>query len=190
MGRREITLRISTLPTIWGENVVLRVLDPSNLDLKLSQMGFAPAVFKQLKECIEKPNGVILVTGPTGSGKTTTLYAILEELNTVEASIFTLEDPVEYQLQMIRQTQIRDAVGMTFGNGLRALLRQDPDILLVGETRDTETAQLMVRAALTGHLVFSTLHTNDAAGSIPRLVDMGVESYLLPTALLAVIAQR
>jgi type II secretory ATPase GspE/PulE/Tfp pilus assembly ATPase PilB-like protein len=190
MGRREITLRISTLPTIWGENVVLRVLDPSNLDLKLSQMGFAPAVFKQLKECIEKPNGVILVTGPTGSGKTTTLYAILEELNTVEASIFTLEDPVEYQLQMIRQTQIRDAVGMSFGNGLRALLRQDPDILLVGETRDTETAQLMVRAALTGHLVFSTLHTNDAAGSIPRLVDMGVEPYLLPTALLAVIAQR
>jgi type IV pilus assembly protein PilB len=190
VGRREITLRISTLPTIWGENVVLRVLDPSNLDLKLSQMGFAPAVYKQLTEVIEKPNGVILVTGPTGSGKTTTLYAILEELNTVEASIFTLEDPVEYQLQMIRQTQIRDAVGMTFGNGLRALLRQDPDILLVGETRDTETAQLMVRAALTGHLVFSTLHTNDAAGSIPRLVDMGVEPYLLPTALLAVIAQR
>lgn len=190
VGRREITLRISSLPTVWGENIVLRILDPSNLDLKLHQMGFAPEVYKQLTEVIKKPHGVILVTGPTGSGKTTTLYAILDALNTTEASIFTLEDPVEYQLQMIRQTQIREAVGMTFAGGLRALLRQDPDILLVGETRDTETAQLMVRAALTGHLVFSTLHTNDAAGSIPRLVDMGVEPYLLPSALLGVIAQR
>jgi type IV pilus assembly protein PilB len=139
---------------------------------------------------MDKPHGVIIVTGPTGSGKTTTLYAILRELCTEDVSIFTLEDPIEYKMPGLTQTQIKDEVGLTFSAGLRALLRQDPDIILVGETRDTETAQLMVRAALTGHLVFTTLHTNDAPGALPRLLDMGVEPYLLPDSLLAVLAQR
>lgn len=190
IGQREISLRVSTLPTVWGENVVLRVLDPAALDLGLKDMGFRPHVYEQLTETIRKPNGVVLVTGPTGSGKSTTLYAILGELNTPEVSIFTLEDPVEYRLNLIRQTQINAKVGMTFNTGLRALLRQDPEIILVGETRDAETAELMVRAALTGHLVFTTLHTNDAAGCIPRLIDMGVEPYLLPSCLQGALAQR
>ena len=133
---------------------------------------------------------MVLVTGPTGSGKSTTLYSVLNEVSTMDVSIFTLEDPIEYRIALVRQTQVHEEMGLTFSTGLRALLRQDPDIILVGETRDTETAQLMVRAALTGHLVFSTLHTNDAAGAIPRLIDMGVEPYLLPAALLAVLAQR
>lgn len=190
IGQREISLRVSTLPTVWGENIVLRVLDPAALDLGLEDMGFRPQVYQQLSETIKKPNGVILVTGPTGSGKSTTLYAILGKLNTPEVSIFTLEDPVEYRLNLIRQTQINAKVGMTFNTGLRALLRQDPEIILVGETRDAETAELMVRAALTGHLVFTTLHTNDAAGCIPRLIDMGVEPYLLPSCLQGALAQR
>lgn len=190
IGQREISLRVSTLPTVWGENVVLRVLDPAALDLGLEDMGFRPELYDQMVATIAKPNGVVLVTGPTGSGKSTTLYAILGKLNKPDVSIFTLEDPVEYRLSMIRQTQINDKVGMTFNTGLRALLRQDPEIILVGETRDTETAELMVRAALTGHLVFSTLHTNDAAGCIPRLIDMGVEPYLLPSCLQGTLAQR
>lgn len=190
IGQREISLRVSTLPTVWGENVVLRVLDPSALDLGLKDMGFRPQLYNQLTEVIYKPNGVVLVTGPTGSGKSTTLYAILGELNKPEVSIFTLEDPVEYRLSMIRQTQINSKVGMTFNTGLRALLRQDPEIILVGETRDQETAELMIRAALTGHLVFTTLHTNDSAGCIPRLIDMGVEPYLLPSCLQGALAQR
>ncbi|HON07702.1 MAG TPA: GspE/PulE family protein, partial [Verrucomicrobiota bacterium] len=136
------------------------------------------------------PYGVILVTGPTGSGKTTTLYSALNEVSSMELSVYTLEDPIEYKMPLIRQTQINEDAGMTFSAGLRAILRQDPDVILVGETRDTETAMLMIRAALTGHLVFSTLHTNDAAGAIPRLVDMGVEPYLLPASLVAVLAQR
>ena len=190
IGQREISLRVSTLPTVWGENVVLRILDPAALELGLEDMGFRPQVYQQLSETIKKPNGVVLVTGPTGSGKSTTLYAILGKLNTPEVSIFTLEDPVEYRLNLIRQTQINTKVGMTFNTGLRALLRQDPEIILVGETRDTETAELMVRAALTGHLVFTTLHTNDSAGCIPRLIDMGVEPYLLPSCLQGALAQR
>src|SRR5207249_4115885 len=139
---------------------------------------------------VNKPSGVVLVTGPTGSGKTTTLYAVLQQVSTLEVSTFTLEDPIEYRMPLIRQTQIKEEIGLTFSSGLRALLRQDPDVILVGETRDTETAQLMVRAALTGHLVFSTLHTNDAAGAIPRLIDMGVEPFLLPASLIGVLAQR
>ena len=139
---------------------------------------------------MNKPYGVVLVTGPTGSGKSTTLYAVLQEVSTIEVSTFTLEDPIEFRMPLVRQTQIRDEVGLTFSAGLRALLRQDPDIVLVGETRDTETAHLMVRAALTGHLVFSTLHTNDAAGALPRLLDMGVDPFLLPASLLGVLAQR
>src|SRR5207249_2148917 len=151
---------------------------------------FAPEVEDQFRQLINKPYGVVLVTGPTGSGKSTTLYAVLQEVATMQVSTFTLEDPIEFRMPVVRQTQIKEDVGLTFSAGLRALLRQDPDIILVGETRDTETAQLMVRAALTGHLVFSTLHTNDAPGAIPRLIDMGVDPFLLPASLLAVLAQR
>jgi type IV pilus assembly protein PilB len=189
-GRREINLRVSSLPTAHGENVVLRILDPSAQMVNLRSLGFAPEVYQAFFSAITRPYGVVLVTGPTGSGKTTTLYAVLKEVSSLQVSTFTLEDPIEYRMSLIRQTQIKEEIGLTFSNGLRALLRQDPDIILVGETRDTDTAQLMVRAALTGHLVFSTLHTNDAAGAIPRLIDMGVEPYLLPASLVAVLAQR
>jgi type IV pilus assembly protein PilB len=190
VGGRQVNLRVSILPTNYGENVVARILDSSTQALTLPALGFAPDVEKLFRETVKKPYGVILVTGPTGSGKTTTLYAVLQQVSTIEVSAFTLEDPIEYKMPLVRQTQIKEEVGLTFSAGLRALLRQDPDIILVGETRDTETAQLMVRAALTGHLVFSTLHTNDATGAIPRLLDMGVEPYLLPSSLLAVLAQR
>lgn len=190
VGGRRVNLRVSSLPTAFGENVVARILDPSSQVHKLSSLGFEPDVREAFNEAVSKPYGVILVTGPTGSGKSTTLYAVLQEVSTMGVSTFTLEDPIEYRMSLVRQTQIREDAGLTFSTGLRALLRQDPDIILVGETRDTETAQLMVRAALTGHLVFSTLHTNDAAGAIPRLVDMGVEPYLLPSSLIAILAQR
>jgi type II secretory ATPase GspE/PulE/Tfp pilus assembly ATPase PilB-like protein len=156
----------------------------------ISTLGFSPQDYASFQEAVQRPYGVVLVTGPTGSGKTTTLYSVLKEIASLEVSTFTLEDPIEYRVPLIRQTQIKEEIGLTFGTGLRALLRQDPDVILVGECRDTETAQLMVRAALTGHLVFSTLHTNDAAGAIPRLIDMGVEPYLLPASLVAVLAQR
>ncbi len=190
VGGREVNLRVSSLPTSFGENIVARILDPKNQILNLPALGFAPDVETEFREAINKPYGVVLVTGPTGSGKTTTLYTVLQEVSGMDVSTFTLEDPIEYRMSLVRQTQIKEESGLTFSTGLRALLRQDPDIILVGETRDTETAQLMVRAALTGHLVFSTLHTNDAAGAIPRLVDMGVEPYLLPACLNAVLAQR
>ena len=153
-------------------------------------LGFAPRDYELFREAVHQPHGVVLVTGPTGSGKTTTLYAVLKEITSLEVSTFTLEDPIEYRMPLVRQTQIREEIGFTFSIGLRALLRQDPDIILVGECRDTETATLIVRAALTGHIVFSTLHTNDAAGAIPRLLDMGVEPYLLPASLVAMLAQR
>jgi len=190
VGRRQINLRVSSHPTSYGESVVIRILDPSSQILKLASLGMAPPVEHQLRNVLDAPHGVVIVTGPTGSGKTTTLYAALSEISTSEYSVFTLEDPIEFRLAGLRQTQIKEEIGLTFSNGLRALLRQDPDVILVGETRDTETAQLMVRAALTGHLVFTTLHTNDAAGAIPRLIDMGVEPYLLPESLIAVLAQR
>jgi type IV pilus assembly protein PilB len=190
VGQRHVNLRVSSLPTAYGENIVVRILDPSSQLTKISSLSLSQAMERQLRILLDKPHGVIIVTGPTGSGKTTTLYSILHEICTSDVSIFTLEDPVEFRMNGIRQTQIKEEVGLTFSTGLRALLRQDPDVILVGETRDTETAQLMVRAALTGHLVFSTLHTNDAPGAIPRLVDMGVEPYLLPDSLLAVLAQR
>ena len=189
-GRREINLRVSSLPTAHGENVVLRILDSAAQGVTLLGLGFAPRDYEFFRAAVNRPHGVVLVTGPTGSGKTTTLYAVLKEIASLEVSTFTLEDPIEYRTPLVRQTQIKEEIGLTFGIGLRALLRQDPDVILVGECRDTETAQLMVRAALTGHLVFSTLHTNDAAGAIPRLIDMGVEPYLLPAALVAVLAQR
>jgi type II secretory ATPase GspE/PulE/Tfp pilus assembly ATPase PilB-like protein len=190
VGGRQVNLRVSSLPTNHGENVVARILDPSGQELNLSALGFLPDMEAQFREVANKPYGVVLVTGPTGSGKTTTLYAVLQEVSTMDVSTFTLEDPIEYRMPLVRQTQINEDAGMTFSGGLRALLRQDPDIILVGETRDTETAQLMVRAALTGHLVFSTLHTNDAPGAIPRLLDMGVDAFLLPASLLAVLGQR
>ena len=190
VGGRQVNLRVSSLPTSYGENVVARILDPTSQILNLPALGFLPDVEAQFREVMNKPYGVVLVTGPTGSGKTTTLYGALKEVSTMDVSTFTLEDPIEYRMSLVRQTQIKEEVGLTFSNGLRALLRQDPDIILVGETRDTETAQLMVRAALTGHLVFSTLHTNDAPGAIPRLLDMGVDAFLLPASLLAVLGQR
>jgi type IV pilus assembly protein PilB len=190
VGGRQVNLRVSSLPTSYGENVVARILDPSGQILNLAALGFAPDIEAQLRDVVNKPYGVVLVTGPTGSGKTTTLYAVLQEVSTMDVSTFTLEDPIEYRMSLVRQTQIHEEAGLTFSSGLRALLRQDPDIILVGETRDTETAQLMVRAALTGHLVFSTLHTNDAPGAIPRLLDMGVDAFLLPASLLAVLGQR
>src|SRR6266446_2914563 len=190
VGGRHVNLRVSSLPTSYGENIVARILDPSAQILTLETLGFAPDVQEIFEAAVNKPYGVVLVTGPTGSGKTTTLYGVLQEVATMQVSTFTLEDPIEFRMPVVRQTQIKEDVGLTFSAGLRALLRQDPDIILVGETPNTETAQLMVRAALTGHLVFSTLHTNDAPGAIPRLIDMGVEPYLLPASLLAILAQR
>ena len=190
VGGRQVILRVSSLPTSFGENIVARILDPASKAVGLGTIGFAPDVLETFRGVINQAYGVVLVAGPTGSGKSTTLYAVLNEVSTMEVGIFTLEDPIEYRMPLVRQTQVNEDMGLTFSNGLRALLRQDPDIILVGETRDTETAQLMVRAALTGHLVFSTLHTNDSAGAIPRLIDMGVEPFLLPASLLAVLAQR
>jgi type IV pilus assembly protein PilB len=190
VGRRQVNLRVSSLPVTFGENVVVRILNTGTGLLSISALGMAPAVEAQLRAAINRPYGVFIVTGPTGSGKSTTLYAVLREVSGADVSTFTLEDPVEYRMPGIRQTQIKEEIGLTFSAGLRTLLRQDPDIILVGETRDTETAQLMVRAALTGHLVFTTLHTNDAPGAIPRLVDMGVEPFLLPESLIGVLAQR
>ena len=189
-GSRPVDFRFSSLPTSFGESLVLRLLDRSNLQLDLVSLGFDGQMQGQFLNLLNRPNGVILVTGPTGSGKTTTLYAALSKLPADKRSIFTLEDPVEFSLPLVRQTQVNEKIGLTFASGLRTLLRQDPDIILVGETRDQETAELMVRAALTGHLVLSTLHTNDALGAIPRLVDLGVPSYLLPACLLGVLSQR
>ncbi len=190
LGRREYHLRVSCLPCAHGESVVVRILNSSATRLQLATLGMSAQVEEELSQALAVPYGVIIVTGPTGSGKTTTLYAILNEINSPDLSIFTLEDPIEFRMAGIRQTQIREDIGLTFGAGLRSLLRQDPDVMLVGETRDTETAQLMVRAALTGHLALTTLHTNDAPGAIPRLLDMGVEPYLLPDSLIAILAQR
>lgn len=190
VASREVGLRFSTLPTAYGESIVIRILDRNNISLNLKALGFDPEVEQSFRSVLDRPHGVILVTGPTGSGKTTTLYTALSMIDGTENSIFTLEDPVEYQLPLVRQTQINEAVDLTFAEGLRTLLRQDPDVILVGETRDTETAQLMIRASLTGHLVFTTLHTNDAIGAIPRLIDLGVEPYLLPPTIIGILAQR
>ncbi|MDX8387480.1 MAG: ATPase, T2SS/T4P/T4SS family [Ghiorsea sp.] len=189
-GNRHVDLRVSTLPTQYGESIVLRILDASSASYALQTIGFSPKALQQYQSALSIPHGIILVTGPTGSGKTTTLYASMAEIDTKQRSVFTLEDPIEYSMNNIRQVQIRDDVGMSFAAGLRALLRQDPDVILVGEIRDAETASLAVRAALTGHAVFSTLHTNDAVGAIPRLIDMGIEPYLIPSALAAIVAQR
>ncbi|MCL6552957.1 MAG: GspE/PulE family protein, partial [Firmicutes bacterium] len=183
-------LRVSTLPTMFGEKVVMRILDQSQAMIGLSRLGFHSDTLRQWENAISKPHGMILVTGPTGSGKTTTLYATLSKLNTPDKNIVTVEDPVEYQLPRINQVQVNPKAGLTFANGLRSILRQDPDIVMVGEIRDRETAEIGVQAALTGHLVLSTLHTNDAAGAITRLTDMGVEPFLISSSVIAVLAQR
>jgi len=190
VSKRKVDLRVSSLPTQHGESIVIRVLDAAGKKLSLDNIGFSSKALQQFKKALDTPHGVILVTGPTGSGKTTTLYAAIEAIDSLQRSVFTLEDPVEYAMPGIRQVQVNAEVGMTFAAGLRSLLRQDPDVILVGEIRDQETASLAIRAALTGHAVFSTLHTNDAVGAIPRLIDMGIEPYLLPSALVAIVAQR
>lgn len=187
---RQVDMRVSTLPTIHGENVVMRILDVSKAILGLEQLGFAHDILEEYTNTIHKSYGIVLVTGPTGSGKTTTLYSSLNVINTVDKNIITVEDPVEYRLKMIRQAQVNVKAGLTFASGLRAILRQDPDIVMVGEIRDVETAEIAIQAALTGHLVFSTLHTNNAPGAATRLVDMGVEPFLVSSSLLAVIGQR
>jgi len=187
---KPIDIRVATFPTIYGENVVLRVLNKEQLVIGLESLGFSERNLSRFTQAISRPNGICLVTGPTGSGKTTTLYAALMRISTPERKIITLEDPVEYELPLIRQSQINVRAGLTYAAGLRAILRQDPDIILVGEMRDEETIDTAIRAALTGLLVFSTLHTNDAAASIPRLLDMGVEPFLAASSLVGVVAQR
>jgi len=190
VGGRQIDLRVSTLPTQFGESVVLRVLDRSVVSLDLENLGMPEDVFQLITRDVEKPNGIFVVTGPTGSGKTTTLYSALRRINTPEMKILTAEEPVEYDIEGIVQVPINAAVGNTFANILRAFLRQDPDAMMIGEVRDLETAQIAIQASLTGHLVFSTLHTNDAAGAITRLIDMDVEPFLISSTLEAVLGQR
>jgi len=190
LNEDEVDLRVSTLPTVYGEKIVMRLLKKTGGIPQLHELGFRGPQFKDLEEAISKPYGIILVTGPTGSGKTTTLYSVLSRLNTPKVNIMTLEDPVEYQIPGINQVQINPQAGLTFASGLRAFLRQDPNIILVGEIRDKETTQLAIQAALTGHLVFSTLHTNDSATAIPRLIDLGAEPFLIASVLNAVVAQR
>src|SRR5919109_1358200 len=187
---REVDFRVSTLPTLFGEKVVMRLLDKSNLKLDLSKLGFAPAALADFEAAIRAPYGMILVTGPTGSGKTTTLYSALDRLNQPETNIMTAEDPVEFNIKGINQVQIQDNIGLNFATALRSFLRQDPDVIMVGEIRDYETAEIAVKAALTGHLVLSTLHTNDAPSAVTRLLNMGIEDYLLASSLLGIMAQR
>ncbi len=187
---REIDVRVSTVPTTFGERVVMRLLDKSRNLLMLDQLGMEPNLLKRLKAAVELPSGIILVTGPTGSGKTTTLYAALAEVDTERKNVITVEDPVEYQIRGIGQMQVNPAIGLHFADGLRSILRQDPDIIMIGEIRDQETARIAVQASLTGHLVFSTLHTNDSAGALTRLVDIGIEPFLIASSLVGVLAQR
>ncbi|MFZ5353584.1 MAG: GspE/PulE family protein [Bacillota bacterium] len=187
---KEIDLRISILPTVYGEKIVIRLLDRSQFLATKKQLGFSDENLAIFDKLIKSPNGIILVTGPTGSGKSTTLYAVLKELNKVTENIVTVEDPVEYKLEGINQVQVNTKAGLTFASGLRAILRQDPDVIMIGEIRDTETAQISVRAAITGHLVLSTMHTNDAPSTIIRLIDMGIEPYLVANSIVGVVAQR
>jgi type IV pilus assembly protein PilB len=187
---RTVDLRVSTLPTQFGESVVLRVLDRSSVNLDLDTLGFPKYLHDYVTEAVQRPNGILIVTGPTGSGKTTTLYSALRRVNSIDSKLLTAEDPVEYDIEGIMQVAINDAVGMTFGKALRSFLRQDPDIIMVGEMRDLDTAQISIQASLTGHLVLSTLHTNDATGAVTRLIDMGVEPFLISSTLMAVLAQR
>jgi type IV pilus assembly protein PilB len=190
IGGKQVDLRVSTLPTQFGESVVLRVLDRSSVNLDLEALGMPDYIRNHIGEVIEKPNGIFIVTGPTGSGKTTTLYACLRKINTIDVKLLTAEDPVEYEIEGIIQVPVNEGIGLTFSRVLRAFLRQDPDRILVGETRDMETAQIAIQASLTGHLVFTTLHTNDSTGAVTRLVDMGVEPFLISASLECVLAQR
>ena len=190
VGGRKINIRVSVLPAVTGESAVLRILDPSSILLELDSLGFSPDILPNYLSLIKKPNGIILVTGPTGSGKSTTLYTTLNLLNSTEKKIMTIEDPVEYRLKGISQVQAKPKIGLTFAAGLRSFLRQDPDIMLVGEIRDKETAEIAVQAALTGHIVLSTLHTNDAPSSVVRLIDMGIEPFLISSSVVGIIAQR
>ncbi len=190
IGGRPVDLRVSTLPTQHGESVVLRVLDRSTVNLDLEGLGMPPAIFDYVTRTIEKPNGIFIVTGPTGAGKTTTLYSCLRRINTIEAKLLTAEDPVEYEIEGIIQVPVVESIGLSFARVLRAFLRQDPDRIMVGEMRDLETAQIAIQASLTGHLVLSTLHTNDAPGAVTRLLDMGSEPFLLSATLEGVLAQR
>jgi general secretion pathway protein E len=187
---KDIDIRVSTLPTLFGESVVMRILDRGNIVVNLDHLGFPKKELELFQNLIHKPYGQILVTGPTGSGKTTTLYGSLEKINTPEKKIVTIEDPVEYQLRGVNQVHIRPQIGLTFSTGLRSIVRQDPDVIMIGEIRDSETADVAIQSALTGHLVFSTVHTNDAAGAITRLQEMEIESFLISSALLGVLAQR
>ena len=187
---RELDLRVSTVPTVHGESVVMRVLDRASVRLNLDTMGFEQDTLARFNELLLRPHGILLVTGPTGSGKTTTLYAALSKIDAQTNKIITVEDPVEYQLEGINQIQVHPQINLTFANALRSILRQDPDIIMIGEMRDGETAQIAVQSALTGHLVLSTLHTNTAAGAVIRMQDMGVESYLITSSVNGVLAQR
>jgi general secretion pathway protein E len=187
---REIDVRVSTIPTTFGERVVMRLLDKSRSLLVLDQLGIEPGILKNLKRVVDLPSGIMLVTGPTGSGKTTTLYAALAEVDTERKNVITVEDPVEYQIRGIGQMQVNPAIGLQFADGLRSILRQDPDIIMIGEIRDQETARIAVQASLTGHLVLSTLHTNDSAGALTRLVDIGIEPFLIASSLVGVLSQR
>ncbi|MBI4529504.1 MAG: Flp pilus assembly complex ATPase component TadA, partial [Deltaproteobacteria bacterium] len=187
---QELDIRVSVLPTLFGEKIVMRLLDKSSLQLDMTKLGFEPEALKHFQEAIYKPYGMVLITGPTGSGKSTTLYSALAELNKPEVNICTAEDPVEYNLMGINQVQVKEEIGLTFAACLRSFLRQDPDIIMVGEIRDLETGQIGVKAALTGHLVLSTLHTNDAPSTIDRLINMGVEPFLLTSSINLIAAQR
>ncbi len=190
MGNRVIDLRVSTLPTQFGESVVLRVLDRSSVNLELESLGFPKYLYEYVTEAVQRPNGIFIATGPTGCGKTTTLYSCMRRVNTIDSKLLTAEDPVEYDIEGIMQVAINETVGLTFSKALRSFLRQDPDVIMVGEMRDLETAQISIQASLTGHLVLSTLHTNDAPGAVTRLIDMGVEPFLISSTLVAVLGQR
>jgi type IV pilus assembly protein PilB len=190
LGNRVIDLRVSTLPTQFGESVVLRVLDRAAVNLEIESLGFPKYLYDYTVEAIQRPNGILVATGPTGCGKTTTLYSCLRRVNTIDSKLLTAEDPVEYDIEGIMQVAINESVGLTFSKALRSFLRQDPDVIMVGEMRDLETAQISIQASLTGHLVLSTLHTNDAPGAVTRLVDMGVEPFLISSTMVAVIGQR
>ena len=190
IGGHEVDLRVSTMPTIYGEGVVIRILEKGSIILDLSHLGMAAEIEKKFRDLIMVPNGIILVTGPTGSGKTTTLYCALNQINSGNNKIITLEDPVEYQLHGINQIQVHPEIGLTFAKGLRSIVRQDPDIIMVGEIRDLDTAEISVQSSLTGHLVFSTLHTNDAVSAVTRMIDIGVERFLIASSLRGILAQR
>jgi general secretion pathway protein E len=190
VDEREIDLRVSTVPILHGESVVMRILDRESIVIDLDRLGFSPAILAAFEQLITKPNGIVLVTGPTGSGKTTTLYGALEKINSPDRKIITVEDPIEYQLRGVNQIQVKTQIGLNFANTLRHIVRQDPDVIMIGEVRDLETAEIAIQSALTGHLVFSTLHTNDAPSTITRLLDMGVENFLLSSTIRGILAQR